>query len=62
MKVKATTLFSSPIFGNVHPGDVLTVNESEFKHFLSLGLVEAEQKQKPKIEPKKTQQRPKGKK
>lgn len=56
MKATAKRLFVSPIFGNVHPGDVITVDEQHYKYLSDLGLVEkiAEPKEEPKKIVKKT--------
>lgn len=54
MKVKAKRLFSNPVFGNVNPGDVITVSDETYKHLLDLGLVETIEAPVKKAAPKKT--------
>lgn len=44
MKVKATRLFCSPIYGNVKEGDVITVDDKTAMQLKELGLAEIEQK------------------
>lgn len=46
MKVKATRLFCSPIYGNVKEGDVIAVDESTALQLKELGLVEVEKVEK----------------